>query len=153
MKISFRQADLNDFNDINKLYRNVIKTTFTTWDKNYPSKDMIKDDILTERMLAMVSDDKIIGVAAIDDNKFNDTVKVGGFARICISPKLQGKGLGTKFVKHILEVLKERGCKKVKLRVSMQNIAAIKMYEKCGFANIGTDINFDLEWFLFEKEL
>ncbi len=154
MDIQFRQAVIDDFNDIVKLYAKVIKTTYTTWDKNYPSKAMIKEDITTGRLVALIVDNKIAGVAAVDGNKFEDEgMKVGGFARICVSPDHQGKGLGTKFVKHIIEMLKDLGCKKIKLRVSMQNVAAIKMYEKCGFENIGQDFNFELEWFLFEKNL
>ncbi len=154
MNIEYRQADINDFNEIVKLYAKVIKTTYTTWDKDYPSKAMVKDDITKERLVALTIDSKIVGVAAIDDNKFEEEgIKVGGFARICISPDFQKQGLGTKFVKHILEMLKARGCKKIKLRVSMKNIAAIKMYEKCGFVNVGDDFNYELEWFLFEKEL
>ncbi len=154
MNITFRPADINDFNDITKLYAKVIKTTYTTWDKDYPSKVMIKEDIISERLIAMLDEEKIIGVAAIDDNKFEEEgIKVGGFARICVSPDYQGKGLGTKFVKHIISLLKDKGCKKLKLRVSMQNAAAIKMYEKCGFENKGQDFNFELEWFLYEKLL
>ncbi len=154
MNIEFRQANIEDFNDITKLYSKVIKTTYTTWDKDYPSKAMIKEDISTGRLITLTVDEKIVGVAAVDGNKFEDEgMKVGGFARICIHPDYQGKGLGTKFVKHIIEMLKDLGCKKIKLRVSMQNIAAIKMYEKCGFENMGQDFNFELEWFLFEKNL
>lgn len=154
MNIEFRQANIEDFNDITKLYSKVIKTTYTTWDKDYPSKAMIKEDISTGRLITLTIDEKIVGVAAIDDNKFEDeNMKVGGFARICIHPDFQGQGLGTKFVKHIVEMLKNAGCKKIKLRVSMQNTAAIKMYEKCGFENMGQDFNFELEWFLFEKNL
>ena len=154
MNIEFRQATIDDFSEIVKLYAKVIKTTYTTWDKDYPSKAMIKEDIMTGRLVAAICDNKIVGVAAVDGNKFEDEgMKVGGFARICIHPDYQGKGLGTKFVKHITEMLKNLGCKKIKLRVSMQNTAAIKMYEKCGFENIGQDFNFELEWFLFEKML
>lgn len=154
MNITFRQADINDFEDVLKLYKQVIKTTFTTWDKDYPSKDMIKDDIQSNRLLVMLDDNKIIGVAAVDDNKFIDEgEKIGGFARICVSPDYQHQGLGTKLVKYIIEKLKTSGCKKIKLRVSINNPTAIKMYERCGFSRVGTDYNFELEWFLYELVL
>ncbi len=154
MDISYRKANMNDFNDIVKLYKNVIKTTFTTWDKNYPSKTMIKDDITKDRLITMLKGDKIIGVVAIDDNKYiEEGIKIGGFARICISPEEQGNGYGTKLVKHVIQELKKLGCKKLRLRVSVQNISAIKMYEKCGFALVGNDYNFELEWFLYELDL
>jgi predicted TIM-barrel fold metal-dependent hydrolase len=91
MNIEFRQAVIDDFSEIVKLYAKVIKTTYTTWDKDYPSKAMIKEDIMTGRLVAAVCDNKIIGVAAVDGNKFEDEgMKVGGFARICIHPDYQG---------------------------------------------------------------
>ena len=44
-----------------------------------------------------------------------------------------GKGLGTKFLKEVLTILKEDGFKKVSLTVSESNAAAVKLYKNVGF--------------------
>lgn len=46
----------------------------------------------------------------------------------------QGKGIGKLFLDEIFPILKKDGFKKVCLTVSTKNTAAVKLYEKAGFA-------------------
>jgi ribosomal protein S18 acetylase RimI-like enzyme len=46
----------------------------------------------------------------------------------------QGKGVGKLFFQEIFPILKQDGFHKVCLTVSMENKAAVKLYEKLGFA-------------------
>ena len=43
------------------------------------------------------------------------------------------QGLGTKFLKEVLTILKEDGFNKVSLTVSESNAAAVKLYKNVGF--------------------
>lgn len=45
----------------------------------------------------------------------------------------QGKGVGGKFLAELLQIIKNDGFEKVSLTVDINNIAAIKIYEKVGF--------------------
>jgi len=47
-----------------------------------------------------------------------------------------GKGLGTSFMEEVLDGLRKDGFKKVTLTVSESNLAAVKIYEKCGFKKV-----------------
>ena len=47
-----------------------------------------------------------------------------------------GKGLGSVFLKEVLDGLRKDGFKKVTLTVSESNVAAVKLYEKCGFTQV-----------------
>lgn len=154
MCISFRKAEPKDFDEIVVLYNLVIKTTYTTWDENYPSKTMLEEDIANGNLFVIISEGKVVGAASVNTCKaVEDKCKVGSFARICTSPKCQGKGYGTKFVKFLEDYFLDAGCNKIILRVSTKNAAAIKMYTRCGFQNVGTDFAFNLDWFVFEKTL
>lgn len=47
-----------------------------------------------------------------------------------------GKGLGTAFLEEVLKELRNDGFKKVTLTVSETNMAAVKLYQKCGFTQV-----------------
>lgn len=53
----------------------------------------------------------------------------------------QGKGIGKLFLDEIFPILKKDGFKKVCLTVSTKNTAAVKLYEKAGFAVKETRVN------------
>jgi [ribosomal protein S18]-alanine N-acetyltransferase len=56
---------------------------------------------------------------------------------ICIHPKWQRHGLGTKLLKHLLELAHQQGAETLFLEVRAGNQAAITLYQKTGFEEIG----------------
>lgn len=60
---------------------------------------------------------------------------------ISVSPTMQGKGLGEKLLQHLLTVLKPDS-REVYLEVRASNVAAIALYEKVGFHQLGTRPNY-----------
>lgn len=56
---------------------------------------------------------------------------------ICIDPQWQGKGLGMKLIRRLLKIARQHGAETVYLEVRAGNIAAIGLYEKLGFVEIG----------------
>ena len=57
--------------------------------------------------------------------------KTPSFA-ISLYKEYRGKGIGTKLMKRMLELLRQKGYKKASLAVQKDNYA-VKMYEKVGF--------------------
>jgi ribosomal-protein-alanine N-acetyltransferase len=58
-------------------------------------------------------------------------------ANLAVSPDHRGKGIGEKLMKMILLEAKERACKSIVLSVRESNKAAISLYAKFGFAEVG----------------
>nr|WP_306812698.1 GNAT family N-acetyltransferase [Paenibacillus soyae] len=56
---------------------------------------------------------------------------------MAILPSYRGKGLGNALIRQLMNGLKERGFRKVSLSVDPGNTAAVKLYEKFGFAEVG----------------
>lgn len=158
-KFVFEKANENDFGEIKKLYKNVIKTTFTTWDENYPSDNLLIEDIKNEQLFVLRDNSKIIAVSFLG-TKNNDTENWSlklkspmSVARICVSPQYQGRGVGSYFMNQIICEAKKRGADGMHFHVCTQNSSAIKMYEKVGFKNLGRgQSNYGYDFFKFEQK-
>ncbi|WP_127021155.1 GNAT family N-acetyltransferase [Flagellimonas beolgyonensis] len=57
-------------------------------------------------------------------------------AKMGVSPKVQGKGIGKKLGEHILAKAKSLGAQKVFLESNRKLVPALKLYEKLGFEEI-----------------
>lgn len=64
----------------------------------------------------------------------DDELEVANFA---VSPAHRRNRIGEKIMKRILLEAKERGCKSIILSVRESNLAAIKLYTKFGFVEVG----------------
>ena len=54
-----------------------------------------------------------------------------------VKEELQGKKIGQELLKFSLEELKKDEVKRITLEVKESNLKARKIYEKCGFINVG----------------
>jgi len=52
---------------------------------------------------------------------------------ITVHDEYQGRGLGTELTRHMVEIARGRGLKKVFLKVFTNNYRAVHVYERCGF--------------------
>ncbi len=77
--------------------------------------------------------------------------KVFEIARIVISPRFQGKGLGKRLVTSLEEVLRERGCSAVRLLAAVKNIPACRTYLHCGFRILGECDRYGDHYYACEK--
>ncbi len=142
-RFKFGKAKEMDINVIMDLYKNVIKTTFTTWDDYYPSKELVFNDIKKGNLYVMFDNQRIIAVSYLGENEDEDEDwrfklhKPLGVARICVDPQYQGKGVGTYFIKKLIKEAKLKNADGMHFHVCTKNNSAMRMYEKAGFINCG----------------
>ena len=160
MKI--RLLNFDDLDKIKNLYEEIKSKTFTLWDDNYPSEELIKYDIERQGLYGVFDKNDLIaisfaGVRCEDGeesftwkDKFN---KRGTFARIGVSPQHQNKGIATKLVQFILDKLKDDGFDGVRILVGTNNHNALKLYNKFNFVNCGKTERYGHEYYLLELRL
>ncbi len=56
---------------------------------------------------------------------------------ICVHPKWQGLGYGRQMLERLLDIANQKGVQSVFLEVRISNQAAINLYDKIGFKQIG----------------
>ena len=62
--------------------------------------------------------------------------------KIAVTPAQRGRGLAKWFLNHCFTMAAQQGANSVYLEVRLSNIAAIKLYEKLGFREIGRRPNY-----------
>ncbi|MCU1409761.1 MAG: hypothetical protein JWR04_468 [Rhodoglobus sp.] len=65
-------------------------------------------------------------------------------ARVLVDPERQGQGLGEQLLRAVLGEARERGIRRLTLRVVPTNARAIALYEKLGFVLTGTEEGMNL---------
>ena len=58
----------------------------------------------------------------------------GHITQICVSPEMQGAGLGRELMRRSLETFREAGCVSASLTVTADNVSAVGLYESLGFS-------------------
>jgi ribosomal-protein-alanine N-acetyltransferase len=56
---------------------------------------------------------------------------------LCVDPKWHGSGYGLQMLEHLLDIANQKGVQSVFLEVRISNQAAIHLYDKIGFKQIG----------------
>jgi streptomycin 3"-adenylyltransferase len=117
------------------------------------SRDVIKEPFISKYVedwgregdlgyIAINSEGQSIGSITIryfnEDNKgfgyiSNDIPELG----MALMPEYRGKGIGTALLKMLFEEMKEMGIEKISLSVDPDNLAAVKLYQRFGFKEVG----------------
>jgi|GEM_PF-440404 len=86
-------------------------------------------------ILALIQEtgkERIIGSASLSFHSQEGVRHKAGLG-LTVHDDYQDQGLGTSMIKHLLEIARKKGLKKIYLRVDTKNDKAIHVYEKCGF--------------------
>ena len=105
----------------------------------YPWTKGIFNDCLIARYDSFVCEDKekIIGYAILDV-----AVDEAHILNLCVDPSEQGKGLGHMMLEHLIAIAQKKFADFIMLEVRPSNKAAISLYEKWGFNEIGVRKNY-----------
>jgi len=106
---------------------------------NYPwSKGIFQDCLkVGYSNWALIKDDIFIGYAIV-----SIAVGEGHILNICIDPAFKRQGLGQYFLNAVIAVAKKEHADCLFLEVRPSNIAAIMLYKKMGFKQIGQRKNY-----------
>lgn len=128
----------------NPKYQKSFKDLNIEWISNYfevepndvKALDHAEDYIINKggEIFSAVLNDEVLGVCALikSDGKDYDYE----LAKMAVSPKAQGKGVGNLLAESAIKWAKEKGASKIYLESNTKLKPAIKLYEKLGFKEI-----------------
>ena len=141
--MEYLKAKEIDIEQCQKLKKEVIvrldKSGLHIWDEEYPSDELIKEDILFSNARVIKEKDEIIAYACFDEavKEFGENVfkedNLYSFSRLMVKSGFTGKHVATFLINSMLKEMKELGADGCGVLVHPINKVAIKMYERLGF--------------------
>ena len=132
------------------------------WDNQYPSVTDIESDIANGEAFGLFENGKLEAYMAM--NQYNDPqyleIKFKGddasaitMHRLSVSPGLQGNGLAGLMINFAEDYARSNGYTSIRLDAFTKNSAALKLYKKHNYINLGTVSFRKGLFFIFEKQL
>ena len=141
--MEYLKAKEIDIEQCQKLKKEVIarldKGGLHIWDEEYPSDELIKEDILFSNARVIKEKDEIIAYACFDEavKEFGENVfkedNLYSFSRLMVKSGFTGKHVATFLINSMLKEMKDLGADGCGVLVHPINKVAIKMYERLGF--------------------
>ena len=139
--LKIRQAALDDLNDITRIYNEAILKTVATFDTKPKAineqKSWFKDHGSKNPILVAEMEGIIVGWAAL--SKYSTRCAYADTAEISlyIDEKYQGKGIGKKLMKAIVEEGEKAGLHVVIARITEGNEKSVHLHKSVGFEHVG----------------
>ena len=119
------------------------------WQYGYPTRDIVKEDIMLERSFVVLENDEICATFALMFHGEPTYKKIycgawlsdGEYLalhRIAINSAFRGKGIAEKIVMFLCEYANENGYSSIRVDTHQGNLPMRRMLEKNGFEYCGT---------------
>lgn len=151
-----------EFDNIWKLYQSAIGQEGCAWDENYPTAELLMEDINQKRLYGIRNDEgELISLIAQDIDKEVEKLKCWSLdlvpacelARLVVSKKYQNRGIGRMMLRCGMDALYKKGYKGVHYLVAEKNERAIRSYRALNFNKVGETDLFGEHFLCYEKEL
>lgn len=173
MSIVVRIATANNIDAIEHLYDDLndfLETheNYPRWKKGvYPIREDAEEALAKEDLYVAMIDGNVDGTVVYSDEQedayravdwqIEFDLPVITICKLAVHPKYFGCGVGKALLDYAVCVGEQRNAKAIRLDVYEENLPAIRLYEKCGFKDMGlVDLGLEelygLKWYrVFEK--
>ncbi len=163
-ELKLTKATLEDLDEIWALCCEVKEKVPTSgWNDNYPTPEIYTEDLKSQTLYKVMQGGKIISIMQIRDfadylkgeeNEDTKNLDLGlenpaALGRFCVSPDLQGHGLGRRIMQLSLDKAKAMGYDGVFFHVISGNDNALHLYDSMGFSCIGMTEEYGLHLYCY----
>lgn len=135
-------AQIGDAEEIYTLYHSLIDMPYSTWSEDYPTKEIVREDLRDHEILVMRDSEKriISAISLWQEFEFADAApwypdvtKWAMLSRLGVAADMQGRGIAKRMLTAAMERAKEAGCEAVQFLVAKSNPIAQRAYASLGF--------------------
>lgn len=143
--MQIERAKPEDVDAVFALYHSLIDMPYSTWSEEYPSYDLVREDIHGNKALVMRDDaGRIVAAIALVPQEdepeldgaapwYPDVQRWGTPARLGVAADMQGRGLAKRMLTAAMEQARAKGCDAVRFLVARSNPIAQRAYAGMGF--------------------
>ena len=146
MDMRIVRASEEDAEEIYALYHSLIDMPYSTWDEDYPTREIVQEDVTRHAVLVMRSaEDEIVAAIAIRYETefadaapwYADVVRWATLARLGVHRAWQGKGIAGRMLTAAMDLARADGREAVQFLVAKSNPIAQRAYAPLGFEICG----------------
>lgn len=161
MEYTIASACEDDREELLALYKSQVGREGCPWTDEYPSNETIDFDLSRDALYVLKTDGKIVGAISIEEDEEVNKIPYWNrelepeaeFARIAVSPDMQGQGIGKILVKFLIGELKKKGFKGIHIIVNRYNPKALRLYDSFEFKNVGECSMYNQDFFCYELDI
>lgn len=148
--------------EIFSLYYSLIHMPHSTWSENYPTREIVDNDLIQNEVRILKNDSGRIMAAIVlaEDEEiadiaswYADVKRWIEFSRLGVSQECQNKGIARRMLEHAMDISREKGYEAVRFLVAKSNPIAQRSYNKLGFDICGEHEIWGVEWLCYQKRL
>lgn len=152
--MEFIKCTEKDIDSVADLYSKSVShlestVNYPRWTAEYPDRKTVEEAVRNGEQYACIENGRILGAVILSENPNGDydagswsrPLKVGEYMVIhtlAADPSRKHRGIGSYIVERCVETARRQGYAAVRIDVVPDNIPAIRLYEKEGFAYAGT---------------
>ena len=164
MELALQQARPEDADRLLVLYRaatQAIAAFGGAWNDEYPGADTIADDLACDGLYVLREGDELCAAISVGEDEHEDTdvawtlpaQRPCMLSRLCVTPRLQGKGLARRVIAMAEEIARLRGYDAIHLMAAKGNRMTQNIYSSIGYRVCGEVHLYDIDFICFEKAL
>lgn len=132
------------------------------WDAAYPNGTHVDEDLKNGELFVTRAGETIAGIVTLnresDPAYRNGNWEYGGpdyrvVHRLCVSPAMQGQGVGGRMMRMAEEMLRNDGVKSIRLDAFSKNPHSLRLYRKLGYRVAGEAVWRKGLFYLMEKNI
>lgn len=165
---TLEKAQAGDLDEVCALCRGVAAAVPASgWGEDYPNREILADDLAAGGLYKVVRGGKIVSIMNIspmDGPDLSDTEdrdapwalemkKPCSMGRFCVSPELQGHGMGRRIMAESLKTARRLGFDGVRFYAVRDNGAATHLYDSMGFRRAGETTVYGMDFIRYEMKL
>lgn len=132
-----RGLNESDWSAIAEIYQYGINSRLATFETTIPSKDTWFRNGVEGTFLAYEEGGEVRGFAKVLPTSSRSCYRGVGEVTIYLHPKAAGRGIGFALLQHLVDLSEEKGFWTLKASIFPENLASLRIHEKCGFREVG----------------
>lgn len=156
MHYIFSTARAADAQAVFALYQSLIGTPGCTWSDEYPTEELVADDIRAGALYVLKDEQGTLlatasagGERELDDLAWKPQNPCE-LARVGVALPFQHRGVASYLLKQVINAVQLRGFDGIILLVSIHHAAAIALYEKHGFTCCGELNRYGFDFYRYQ---
>ena len=137
MTLMIRHMAPADWQDVKSIYEEGIKTKNATFETQAPTYEKWMDAAHPNCHLIAEEKGRVLAWAKVLYTSARPVYSGVGEVSIYVHPDAKGRGVGGKLLRELIAVSERQGFWTLKAVIFPENIASIRLHEKCGFRVLG----------------